>query len=228
MREAFEGQLDHVNGRLVGMTRKAGEQIRVATQALLDADLDSAETVVSSDDDVDRDRREIDEMVLDVMARQGPVAGDLRIVTSALRTTADLERMGALAVHIAKVARMRYPDHAVPEELRPTFAHMGRTAEEMVDKAGAVLRTHDLASADELENDDNEMDQLHRSLFVALLDDAWDRGVEAAVDIALLGRYYERFADHAVEISTNVRFLVTGEIGWAPEPQQPRVSAVPE
>lgn len=228
MREAFDGQLDHVTGRLVGMTRKTGEQIRIATHALLDADLDSAETVVSSDDAVDRDQREIDEMVLDVMARQGPVAGDLRVVTSALRTTADLERMGELAVHVAKVARMRYPDHAVPEELRPTFAQMGKTAEEMVDKAGTVLRTHDLASADELETDDNQMDQLHRSLFVVLLDDAWNRGIEAAVDIALLGRYYERFADHAVEISTNVRFLVTGEIGWVPQPRHTQVSTAPQ
>jgi phosphate transport system protein len=122
--------------------------------------------------------------------------------------------MGDLAVHVAKIARRRYPENAVPHDLQPTFAAMGSTAEAMAKKAGGILRTLDLQSAGELALDDNEMDQLHRSLFVALFNDSWDRGTEAAVDIALLGRYYERFADHAVEISTNVRYLVTGEIGW--------------
>lgn len=214
MRELYREQLDHVTGRLVGMTRKAGDQIRIATTALLKADLESAETVVAQDVNINRDQFDIDEMVLELMARQGPVARDLRVVTSALRTTADIERMGDLAVHIAKVARMRYPDHAVPDELHDSFAAMGSTAEAMAAKAGTILRTLDLESAAELARDDNEMDRLHRSLFAVLLDDSWDRGVEAAVDIALLGRYYERFADHAVEISVNVRYLVTGEIGW--------------
>ncbi|HEY9412046.1 MAG TPA: phosphate signaling complex protein PhoU [Jiangellaceae bacterium] len=215
MREAYREQLDDITARLVGMTRQAGEQIRTATAALLGADLELAEQVVAADSGMNRAQLEIDEQVLELMATQGPVASELRVVTSALRTTSDAERMGDLAVHVAKVARMRYPDNAVPEELRDTFAAMGRTAEDMAAKAGAVLRSRDLSTAAELAFDDNEMDQLHRSLFQSVLDDSWDRGIEAAVDIALLGRYYERFADHAVEISTNVRYLVTGEIEWA-------------
>ncbi|NED98876.1 phosphate signaling complex protein PhoU [Phytoactinopolyspora halotolerans] len=212
MRDAYREQLDAVTGRLVGMIRKAGEQMHLATRALLDADLEQAEKVVGGDAPINRDQLEIDELTIELMATQGPVASELRMVTAALRTTADIERMGDLAVHIAKIARMRYPDHAVPAELRETFAAMGKTAEEMAQKAGEVLRTHDLTSAAELSRDDNEMDRLHRSLFLVLLDDAWDRGVEPAVDIALLGRYYERFADHAVEIAGHVRYLVTGEI----------------
>lgn len=214
MRELYREQLNNVTGRLVGMTRKAGEQIRVATDALLSADLERAEHVVSADLSINRDQFEIDEMVLELMARQSPVARDLRVVASALRTTADIERMGDLAVHIAKVARMRYPENAVPYEQHDTFRAMGVTAEEMTTKAGHIVRTLDLESASELAQDDNTMDQLHRSLFVRLLDDSWERGIEPAVDIALLGRYYERFADHAVEISVNVRYLVTGEIAW--------------
>jgi phosphate transport system protein len=212
MRDAYHEQLDAMNGRLVGMTRKAGEQMELATKALLGADLDAAEKTVAGDTVINRDQVEVDEQIIEVMATQGPVAGDLRVVTAALRITADIERMGDLAVHIAKIARMRYPDHAVPEELRGTFTSMGTTAVEMAAKAGRVIKTRDLESAAELALDDNEMDRLHRSLFLVLLDDDWDRGVEAAVDIALLGRYYERFADHAVEIAGDVRYLVTGEL----------------
>ncbi|WP_166346864.1 phosphate signaling complex protein PhoU [Phytoactinopolyspora limicola] len=212
MREAYREQLDAVTGRLIGMTRKANEQMRWASTALLEAELALAEKVVAADPAINRDQLEIDEHVIELMATQNPVASDLRFATSALRITADVERMGDLTVHIAKIARMRYPDHAIPAELRSTFAAMGETAVRMVDKAGQVLRTHDLKVAAELARDDNEMDQLHRSLFLVLLDDDWSRGVEAAVDIALLGRYYERFADHTVEIAANVRYLVTGEI----------------
>ena len=215
MREAYRERLDEVNGRLVGMIRKAGDQIRFSTTALLEVDLELAERVLSSDSEINRDQLEIDEQVLELMATQGPVASELRTVTAALRTTSDAERMGDLAVHVAKIARMRYPEHAVPEELRATFGAMGQTAADMADKASEVLRKLDLAAAAELALDDNEMDRLHRSLFLVLLDEEWNRGVEVAVDIALLGRYYERFADHAVEIATNVRYMVTGEIEWA-------------
>jgi phosphate transport system protein len=212
MREAYREQLDDIGARLIGMTRKAGEQMRTATSALLGAELDLAEKVLAADAAIDRDRFDIDEVVLELMATQGPVAGDLRVATSALRTTADAERMGDLAVHVAKITRMRYPEHAVPDELHETFAAMGAEAAALADKAGTILRTRDLAAAAEMHQDDNEMDRLHRSLFQVLFDPAWNRGVEAAVDIALLGRYYERFADHAVEIATNVHYLVTGEI----------------
>jgi phosphate transport system protein len=123
--------------------------------------------------------------------------------------------MGDLAVHVAKVARMRYPEVAVPEEFRTTFKDMGQTAEAMAAKAGSVLRLRDLEAAVELATDDDEMDRLHRSLFVVMFDDSWSRGVEVAVDVALLGRYYERFADHAVNIAANVRYMVTGEVEWS-------------
>nr|WP_298332455.1 phosphate signaling complex protein PhoU [Haloactinopolyspora sp.] len=215
MRQAYRDQLDGVTGQLVGMIRKAGDQIRRATTALLEADLELAEQVVTADSGINRDQHSVDEQVLQLMATQSPVTTELREVTSALRITADAERMGDLAVHVAKIARMRYPDNAVPHDMRSTFAAMGRAAEEMAGKAAAVLLSRDAEAAAELAQDDNEVDQLHRSLFRELLDERWDRGVEVAVDIALLGRYYERFADHAVEIATNVRYLVTGEIEWA-------------
>ncbi len=124
---------------------------------------------------------------------------------------ADLERMGDLALHVAKVARRRYPGSAVPPELRSTILQMGHAAEEIVAKAGSCIAGRDLALAAELERDDDIMDELHRKLFSTILDDAWTGGVEAAIDITLAGRYYERFADHAVSVARRVVYLVTGE-----------------
>ncbi|HEX6194955.1 MAG TPA: phosphate signaling complex protein PhoU [Jiangellaceae bacterium] len=215
MREAFHDQLEHITDKLVGMTFKCGEQMKSATAALLEADIHRADMTIAGDASINRDQLEIDEQVLELIATQAPVAGDLREVMSALRSTTTLERMGDLAVHVAKVARMRYPDSAVPEEFRETFAEMGRVAEAMANKAGQVLRTRDLAVADELESDDDQMDRLHRSLFLVLLDTDWKSSVEVPIDIALLGRYYERFADHAVHVAVNVRYLITGEVEWA-------------
>ncbi|HET6729901.1 MAG TPA: phosphate signaling complex protein PhoU [Jiangellaceae bacterium] len=215
MRQAYQEQLEDVTSRLIGMTRKAGEQIRTATAALLEADIQLADRTVAADVDLNRDQLEIEELILELVATQAPVAGDLRAVLSAQRSSSDIERMGDLAVHVAKVARMRYPEVAVPDEFRTTFKDMGRTAEAMAAKAGAVLATRDLEGAAELASDDDEMDRLHRSLFVVIFDDDWTRGVEVAVDVALLGRYYERFADHAVNVAANVRYMVTGEVEWS-------------
>jgi len=215
MRQAYQERLEDVTSRLIGMTRKAGEQIRSATAALLEADIQLADRTVAADVGLNRDQLEIEELILELVATQAPVAGDLRAILSAQRSSSDIERMGDLAVHVAKVARMRYPEVAVPDEFRTTFKDMGRTAEAMAAKAGAVLATRDLEGAAELASDDDEMDRLHRSLFVVIFDDDWTRGVEVAVDVALLGRYYERFADHAVNVAANVRYMVTGEVEWS-------------
>jgi phosphate transport system protein len=210
MRQAFQEQLEDVNHRLVEMIRRAGDQIRTATAALLDADIGLADQTVAADVELNRDQLEIEELILELVARHAPVAGDLRTVLAAQRSGLDIERMGDLAVHVAKIARMRYPEIAVPEEFRTTFKDMGNTAEAMAAKAGAVLRLRDLDAAAELATDDDEMNRLHRSLFVVIFDEEWARGVE----VALLGRYYERFADHAVNVAGNVRYLVTGEVEW--------------
>jgi phosphate transport system protein len=145
------------------------------------------------------------------MARQQPVAQDLRILVTSLRMSADLERMGDLCHHVAKLARMRYPNVSVPAELISTIESMGKTAIKIIDKSTHVVKTQDLQAAIELETDDDEMDTLHRALFVALLDDSWSHGIETAIDMTLLGRYYERCADHAVSIARRVYFLVKGE-----------------
>ncbi len=215
MRDTFHDELNHIGTELVEMSRMVAAAMSRATTALLDADISLAEEVISADADVDETYRDLEERALDVLARQQPVATDLRTVVTTLRMITDLERMGDLARHIAKVARMRYPVSAVPPELQGTIRDMGNIAGQLIAKAGAVIATQDTSRALELEADDDLMDDLHRQLFRALLADDWSYGVESAIDITLIGRYYERFADHAVAVARRVVYLVTGEM---PEP----------
>jgi phosphate transport system protein len=211
MRKAYHEELDGFRAELVDMARLVGSAVAAATTALLDADLGVAENVIKADEDIDRLHHDLDERVVDLLARQAPVAGELRTTVAGLRISADLERMGDLARHIAKVARLRYPAAAVPDDLRPTVRTMGEVAERMAAKTADVIASRDTEMALELERDDDEMDRLHRSLFVFMLSQDWPHGVEAAVDITLIGRYYERFADHGVSVADRVVYLVTGE-----------------
>lgn len=210
-REGFHSQLGAVLGALVDMTGTAGEAIEHATTALLDADLDAADAVAALDAQLDSARRVVEEQTYELLARQQPVATDLRALVSAIRIGVDIDRMGSLANHIAKVARRRHPAHAVPTELVSTFREMGVVARRIAESAGAVLAEPDAANAARLDVDDDTMDALHRRLFRSVLGD-WDNGVEAAIDVVLLGRYYERYADHAVAIAQTVVYLVTGDL----------------
>ena len=211
MRDTYHVELDAISASLVEMARLVGSAMSRATTALLDADLQLAEQVISADEAVDARYRATEARAFDLLARQQPVASDLRILVTSLRMVAELERMGDNAVHVAKVARRRYPSSAVPPSLRSTVLQMGHAAEEIVAKAGSVIAGRDIVLAAELEKDDDVMDELHRQLFTAILDDSWDQGVEAAIDITLVGRYYERFADHAVSVARRVVYLVTGQ-----------------
>ena len=211
MRAAFHDDLNHMSDQLVEMTRLAGSAMSRATTALLDADLHLAETVIAADQQIDALRKELDDRAIDLLARQQPVATDLRMVVTAMRMSADLERMGDLARHVAKVARLRYPNSAIPPVMRSTVLEMGQVAARIVAKTGSVIAGKDIESALALERDDDEMDRLHRDIFNMLMDDKWTDGTEAAVDATLVSRYYERFADHAVAVARRVVFLVTGQ-----------------
>lgn len=211
MREAFHDELDGISLSLLQMASLVKEAMGLATKALLNSDLALAEKIIQDDSIIDNIQHELDARTISLMARQQPVASDLRTLVTSLRMSADLERMGDLAHHVAKQARMRYPNCAVPAELTGTIEEMGRVAVAIIDKLSAVMEHRDIVRAVELETDDDEMDRLHRKLISTLLDDSWQHGVEAAIDMTLLGRYYERCADHAVSIARRVYFLVTGE-----------------
>jgi phosphate transport system protein len=212
VRDAFHDDLDAITDQLVAMTRLAGSAMSRATTALLDADVHLAESVIAADDQLDAIRSELDALSIDLLARQQPVATDLRIVVTSMRMSSDLERMGDLARHIAKVARLRYPDRAVPAALSAHILQMGQVAERIVAKAGSVIASKDTGIALSLEKDDDAMDELHRQLFEAILSDSSDLARSVLVDLTLLGRYYERFADHAVSVAERVVYLVTGQV----------------
>jgi phosphate transport system protein len=211
VRDTYHEELDDINNCLVQMANAVGSAMSTATTALLDADVALADLVIAGDQHIDAARENIEQRCFTLLARQQPVAGDLRTITTAMRVVSDLERMGDLAEHIAKLARMRFPDHAVPQEVRPAFLEAGHVAEMLISKAATVIATRDLDAARQLETDDDAMDRIHRGLFRQLLSDGWPHGIETAIDITLLGRYYERFADHAVSVARRVVYLVTGE-----------------
>ena len=211
MRNAYHEELEALTDQLVEMTRLVGSAISRASTALLDADLTLAESVIEADDAVDALRDDLDARALDLLARQQPVASDLRVIVTTLKMSGDLERMGDLARHVARSARRRYPESAVPAPLRATIVEMGQVAERLVAKAGSVIASHNVEEALQIEKDDDEMDRLHRALFGDLLDVSSPYSVEAAIDVTLVSRYYERFADHAVALARRVVFLVTGQ-----------------
>lgn len=210
MRDAYGDQLDAIFDDLAAISRRVQTAVGQATAALLTGDSSIAERVISEDVEIDRARERVEENAFSLLSLQQPVAGDLRTVVAALRMVAELERMGDLSVHVAKVARLRVPDIAVPDEVRPTMERMATVAEDMVSRVTEVIAGRDVEAAIALGRDDEEMDQLRRTSFAELLGDDWTHGVEAAVDIALLGRYYERIADHAVSVANRVIFVVTG------------------
>ncbi|MEJ6577388.1 MAG: phosphate signaling complex protein PhoU [Actinomycetota bacterium] len=211
MRDAFHDELDAIGQSLVGMANLVIGAMDDATTALLIPDLALAEKVIAADDAIDHLQHELDARTIDLMARQQPVASDLRTLVTSLRMSADLERMGDMAHHIAKQARIRYPNRSVPDELVKTIEEMGRVSHKIIDKLALVMESRDLNRAVEIAIDDDEMDKLHRELIAVILDDNWKHGAEVAIDMTLLGRYYERCCDHAVSISRRVYFLVTGE-----------------
>jgi phosphate transport system protein len=211
VRDAYHDQLDELTQSLVKLTGLVAGAIGRATQALIDADLDLAQQVISNDAAVDAMYADIEEQALDLLARQQPVAGDLRAIVTSLRIVVDLERAGDYATHVAEVARRRHPSSAVPPQLSATILEMGQMVQRIVQKAGSVIAARDLRLAAEIEHDDDVIDALHKQLFTVLLDDRWDGGVEPAVDVILCGRYYERCADHAVSVARRVVFLITGE-----------------
>jgi phosphate transport system protein len=215
MRQEYHAELADVSRLLVTMAEGVRAAMRRATDALMRADKTEAEEVVLADAEIDAVYRRVEDKVFEVLARQAPVASDLRLVVSALHIAADLERMGDLAGHVAKTALRRIPAPAVPEELRPTIKDMADAADRIGEKIIHVLATSDAERASELESDDDEIDELQKQLYGLMLGTAWRHGVEPAIDGAMLARWYERFADHAVNAGQQIVYFVTGEFAPA-------------
>lgn len=211
MRQAYQFQLSDLGDHGARMCDFAAEAMRQASTALLDANLALAEDVIAMDVRLDEMRASAEQSALELLALQAPVASDLRAVVSALWIVADLQRMGTLAIHVAKTARRRHPNSVLPSEIRPIFERMTSVALHLAGRATQVLQTRDLQIAHGMDAEDDLMDDLHRQMFASLMAPSWSHGVQSAVDIALLGRFFERFADHAVAVARRIVFLVTGE-----------------
>lgn len=212
MREVYQEQLGKLADELAAMSNMVGTAIERATRALLETDLNLAEQVIEEDAQVDEARARAEEHAFGLLALQAPVAGDLRTVISTIHAAENLERMGDLALHIAKAARRRHPNEVVPADVRTYFNDMGRIAVKLADRVHTVVQTRDVEAAQGMEGDDDEMDDLHRHLFTLMMSSEWSHGVATAVDVTLLGRFYERFADHAVSVARRVVFIVTGKM----------------
>ena len=217
MRTAYHEQLEALQGQLAEMCGLAGVAMERATQALLQADLMLAEQVITDHEQIADLSARAEEKAFVLLALQAPVAGDLRAIVSSIQIVADIDRMGSLALHVAKIARRRHPQHALPEEVNGYFAEMGRVAVELGNAAQEALMSRDPEKAAQIRDEDEAMDDLHRHLFTVLMDREWKHGVTAAVDVTLLSRFYERFADHAVEVARRVIFQVTGKYPYEEE-----------
>jgi phosphate transport system protein len=210
MRTEFHQRLDDLASDLAQMCALAGEEIERATYSLLQADLDAAEEVISELDGLTALKNKVEHDAFLLLARQSPVASDLRVVVGALQTAADADRMGGLAAHVAKIVRRRHPGRVLPQVVEGYFAEMGDVATALAGSAREVVLSGDVVRAKQILQDDETMDSLHRHLFSVVMGADWRHGVGAAVDLVLLGRFYERYADHTVEIARRVIFQTTG------------------
>lgn len=213
MREVFHQSLEDVQNRLVEIADLVTIAIDRATRAFGASDVSLAEEVIEADAIIDEKAVELDELAIEILARQQPVARDLRIVVTALRVSASLERMGDMAEHIAQLARSRFPERAIPKGLKSTFTRMGELDVEVARKLAELLRTQDLRIAEAIRDADDDIDELHVSVFEKVLGDSWKGEATATVDATLASRYHERFADHAVSVAKKVIYLATGD--WA-------------
>ncbi|HEV7974761.1 phosphate signaling complex protein PhoU [Amycolatopsis sp.] len=212
MREAYHVELEQLAGNLAAMSLQVADALERATKALLEVDLGLAEQVISDDQKVDDARAECEEQAYALLALQAPVATDLRTVLAAIHAAESLERMGDLALHVAKAARRRHPEPVLPESVRPYFAEMGAVAVALARQAEQVIKNKDIEAARSLEAADDQVDDIHKHLFTVIMDRDWPYGVAAAVDVTLLGRFYERYADHAVSVARRMVFVVTGKM----------------
>lgn len=210
MREVFQTELKEVQDRLVEIASDATRIMEQASAAFIRSDVTMADQALANADAIQEKALSLDESVIRILARQSPVSRDLRILVSALRISASLERMGALAGHIAQIARFRYPGSAIPAALKGTFEEMGKLDIELGRKVVSLLKNTDVDLAKEIQAEDERVDELHRSVFDTVLSDNWKENAVFTVDVTLASRYHERFADHVVDISAKVSYLTTG------------------
>ena len=218
MRELYHQSLQALQEGLVELSELVTVAIENATASFTTGDVSLADQVIGGDAVIDQKTKALDESAIAILAREQPVARDLRVVVATLRISASLERMGDLADHIAQLARSRFPERAVPKGLKQTFIRMGELDVQMARKLTQLLRTENLSLADEIRDDDQAIDELHVSVFEKVLGANWKGEAAGAIDATLASRYHERFADHAGSVARKVVYLATGQ--WSEDAAQ--------
>lgn len=214
MRKVFQAELHQIGEELIEISQLVSEAIQKATTAFEGADTELAQEVIAADARIDFLQNNLDERAIDVLALQGPVAGDLRMIVGALRMSASLERMGDLARHVAQLARLRFPENVIPEAIRPTFKELAQLDIQIAEKVKELLETRNLELSNEIYAHNARVNELHAGVFKAIAAADWDVSAPITVDVTLASRYFERFADHGVSVARKVTYLVTGE--WQP------------
>ena len=214
MRKVFQAELHQIGEELTQISQLVTEAMKKATQAFETADTELAQEVIAADARIDFLQNDLDERAIDVLALQGPVASDLRMIVGSLRMSASLERMGDLARHIAQLARLRYPANVVPENMVETFKEMARLDIAISELLTELLETRNLELSKDIYAHNTRINELHASVFKAVASADWNSSPVTTVDLTLASRYFERFADHGVSVTRKVNYLVTGE--WQP------------
>lgn len=215
MRKVFQAELHQIGEGLVEISGLVGEAISKATEAFANAELQQAQEVIAADARIDFLQNDLDERAIDVLALQGPVASDLRMIVGSLRMSASLERMGDLARHIAQLTRLRFPNTVIPASLTDTFAELARLDIHIAAKVTELLDTRDLALVADITAAKAQISKLHKTVFTTMGAPEWNETPATTVDVTLASRYFERFGDHGVSVARKVSYLVTGE--WQPE-----------
>lgn len=215
IRKNFHHELDAIKDDVVRMSGIVTEALARATQAFLDSDLTTAEELINGDDLVDAMTVDIEERCFQLLALQQPMASDLRSIVTAIRMLPEVERTHDLITNIMKATRRLYGTDLDPR-LRGLIERLGASVHRLFRLSIDAYIDRNTALADALDDMDDEVDDLHRQFIAAMFEtrEGGHMTLELAVELALVGRFYERIGDHAVNIGERVHYLVTG---WMPE-----------
>jgi phosphate transport system protein len=217
IRRTFHEHLEDVQNDIVRLAAMATEAIPRATAALLDRDLQATQRLIDDDDEIDLLTHGIEERIYDLIVRQSPVASDLRTLLTSLWMTSEIERSADLATNIAKGARRIY-DIELHPVARGLISQMSEEATRLFRLAIDAYVEREAGLATALDDIDDRLDLLHGEFIQSLFEHQPDSGLQPAVQLALIGRYYERIGDHAVNMGERVAYMVTGSLP-APDAQ---------
>ncbi|KAA8817805.1 phosphate signaling complex protein PhoU [Bifidobacterium callitrichos] len=210
MRVIFNEELKAVDDDLDRMVQGVRKSIRGAGDALLKQDVEAAQSVIDGDIELDALEESVIDQCVKLLAKQNPVATDLRVVVSTMRLASTFERMGDLAKHVAEISRRTYPASPLPDSAKETFQQMQDFLDRTSDDLVSMLADRDAKTAERIIANDDKLDELHHNTFELALDENTDLTRQQIIDVVLIGRFLERLGDHAVSAARRVVFIVSG------------------